>query len=104
MPGSSSSQDPQLSNTEVKAKTTKKSTDTSLTSLQKRVDESKKLTEKIELMMEKEDKSCSAESHYGVWLSRLIPQIDHSLIQEYYKQSFALTMQFVDKSIALCQQ
>ncbi len=101
MPDPSSSQDPQPSKSTVKTKSDKRSDTTSLTSLQKRVDESNMFTDKIEMMMEEVDESHSAQSQCGVWLACLIPQIDGTLIQEYYKCSFALMMQFVEDSIAL---
>ncbi len=52
----------------------------------KRFDESIKLTERIEMMMEEVEDSRSTQSHYGVWLAQMVPQTDNSLIQEYYKQ------------------
>ncbi len=48
--------------------------------------------------MEEAEDSYTAQSQYGVWLARLISQIDRTLIQVYYKRSFALMMQFVDNS------
>ncbi len=68
MPGPSSQTDnSQHSQSTGKSKSAKSRSDTAtLTSLQKRVDESKKLTEKIEMMMEEAEDSHSAQSQYGV--------------------------------------
>ncbi len=56
------------------------------------------------MMMEEAQDYHSAQSQYGIWLARLNPQIDSSLIEEYYKRPFALTMQLVDDSIDMRQQ
>ncbi len=75
-----------------------------LTCLQRRAEESRKLTEHIEVMMEEAEDSRSSQMMYGLWLAHTVPQIEGSLIHEYYKHSFALTMRFVDESITIQQQ
>ncbi len=104
--GTSSQQDnPQPSKSSTRAKTARSKPKTAtLTSLQRRVDESKKLTECIEAMMEDAEDSQTAQMQYGVLLASMVPQIKSSLTQDYYKQLFVLMMQFVDNLIAMHQQ
>ncbi len=84
LPGTSSQQDiPKPSQSSTRTKSTSKTETATLTSLQRRVDESKKLMEWIEAMMEEAQDSGSAQMLYGVCLAQMVPQITSSLIQDH---------------------
>ncbi len=60
---------PQPSQSSSRAKTRSKPETVTLTSLQRRVNKSKKLMEQIKATMEEAEDSHSAQTQYGVWLS-----------------------------------
>ena len=76
-----------------------------LTSLEKRSEESKRLHERIEEMLASADQTPPSDRRaWSYWQAAMMEKIDDSLMMEYFRQCFDLTASYIERTEQLRQQ
>ncbi len=101
LPESCSSEMPTSSRSSISKSKSKSKSKSSAGVLKERADASRRLQERIKVLLEEHDTSRNTRVQFGLYLTSVIPQVHNLLLLDFFNETHRLLLQYVRQSESL---